>query len=146
MIAPDVGGSFGLKIPAAPEEIAIALAARAVGRPVRWVEGRREQLVAAPHAKDQQIALAVALSQAGELLGVRATLIGNAGAYSFNSASALIEPYLGAGLLPGPYTVEHVAVEIRSLLTHTSPMSPYRGGRLDAAAHRPRARARPRRP
>ncbi len=127
VIAPDVGGSFGLKIPAAPEEIAIALAARAVGRPVRWVEGRREQLVAAPHAKDQQIALAVALSQAGELLGVRATLIGNAGAYSFNSASALIEPYLGAGLLPGPYAVEHVAVEIRSLLTNTSPMSPYRG-------------------
>jgi len=127
VIAPDVGGSFGLKIPAAPEEIAVALAARAVGRPVRWVEGRREQLVAAPHAKDQRIALALALSRAGELLAVRATLVGNAGAYSFNSASALIEPYLGAGLLPGPYAVAHVEAEIRSLLTNTSPISPYRG-------------------
>ncbi|HST41021.1 MAG TPA: xanthine dehydrogenase family protein molybdopterin-binding subunit, partial [Conexibacter sp.] len=127
VIAPDVGGAFGLKIPAAPEEVAIALAARAVGRPVRWVEGRREQLVAAPHAKDQRIALALAVARDGELLGVRATLTGNAGAYSFNSASALIEPYLGAGLLPGPYRIEHVGAEILSVLTHTSPMSPYRG-------------------
>ncbi|MDW5596592.1 xanthine dehydrogenase family protein molybdopterin-binding subunit [Conexibacter stalactiti] len=127
VIAPDVGGAFGLKIPAAPEEIAVALAARAVGRPVRWVEGRREQLVAAPHAKDQRIALSLAVSGSGELLGVRATLTGNAGAYSFNSASALIEPYLGAGLLPGPYRIEHVGAEIFSVLTHTSPMSPYRG-------------------
>lgn len=127
VIAPDVGGAFGLKIPAAPEEVAVALAARAVGRPVRWVEGRREQLVAAPHAKDQRIALSLAVARDGELLGVRATLTGNAGAYSFNSASALIEPYLGAGLLPGPYRIEHVGAEIFSVLTHTSPMSPYRG-------------------
>jgi carbon-monoxide dehydrogenase large subunit len=127
VIAPDVGGSFGLKIPAAPEEVAVALAARAVGCPVRWTEGRREQLVAAPHAKDQRIALALAVSRAGELLAVRATLVGNAGAYSFNSASALIEPYLGAGLLAGPYSIEHVGAEIRSLLTNTSPIAPYRG-------------------
>lgn len=127
VVAPDVGGAFGLKIPAAPEEVAVVLAARAVGRPVRWVEGRREQLVAAPHAKDQRIALALAASARGELLAVRAALTGNAGAYSFNSASALIEPYLGAGLLPGPYAIEHVGAEIRSLLSHTSPISPYRG-------------------
>lgn len=127
VIAPDVGGAFGLKIPAAPEEIAVVLAACAVGRPVRWVEGRREQLLAAPHAKDQRIALALAVARDGELLAVRATLTGNAGAYSFNAASALIEPYLGAGLLPGPYAIDHVGAEIRSLLTHTSPISPYRG-------------------
>ena len=127
VIAPDVGGGFGLKIPAAPEEVAVVLAALAVGRPVRWVEERREQLVAAPHAKDQRIALALAASADGELLAVRATLTGNAGAYSFNSASALIEPYLGAGLLPGPYRIAHVAAEIRAVLTHTAPISPYRG-------------------
>jgi carbon-monoxide dehydrogenase large subunit len=127
VIAPDVGGAFGLKIPAAPEEVAIALAARAVGRPVRWVEGRREQLIAAPHAKDQVIALQLAVASSGELLAVRASLTGNAGAYSFNSASALIEPYLGAGLLPGPYTIAHVEAHIASVLTHTAPISPYRG-------------------
>ena len=127
VIAPDVGGAFGLKIPAAPEEVAVVLAARAVGRPVRWVEGRREQLVAAPHAKDQRIALELAVSGDGELLAVRASLVGNAGAYSFNAASALIEPYVGAGLLPGPYTIGHVAAHVRSVLTNTAPISPYRG-------------------
>lgn len=127
VIAPDVGGAFGLKIPAAPEEIAVALAARAVGRPVRWVEDRRENLVAAPHAKDQRIALELALAGDGGFLGVRATVVGDAGAYSFNSASALIEPYLAAGLLPGPYAIEHVDVRIVAALTNKSPVCPYRG-------------------
>jgi CO/xanthine dehydrogenase Mo-binding subunit len=127
VIVPDVGGGFGVKIPAAPEEIAVALAARAVGHPVRWVEGRREHLVAAPQAKEQQIALALALASDGAFLGLRATIVGDAGGYSFNSASALIEPYLSAGLMPGPYGIDHVEVEIAAVLTNKPPICPYRG-------------------
>jgi CO/xanthine dehydrogenase Mo-binding subunit len=53
VLVPDVGGGFGQKIPASPEEVAVALAARATGLPVKWVEDRRENITAAPHAKDQ---------------------------------------------------------------------------------------------
>ena len=55
VLVPDVGGGFGQKIPTHPEEVAVALAARALGRPVMWVEDRHENLVAAQQAKEQQI-------------------------------------------------------------------------------------------
>ena len=124
---PDVGGAFGQKIPAAPEEVAVALASRHLGRPVRWVEDRRENLMAAPHAKEQTVQLSLALSDDGEFLALDADIVGDAGAYSFNSASALIEPYVGAGLLPGPYRIRHVDARIRAVVSNKSPVAPYRG-------------------
>jgi carbon-monoxide dehydrogenase large subunit len=104
----DVGGGFGQKIPASPEEIAIPLAARALGRPVRWVEDRRENLVAGPQAKDQILDLTLAFDESGEFRALRGQIFGDAGAYSFNSASALIEAYLASGLLTGPYRIPEV--------------------------------------
>lgn len=127
VVAPDVGGAFGLKIPIHPEELAVALAARLVGRPVQWVEDRRENLVAAPHAKDQTIASELALDADGAFLALRASYLGDAGAYSFNNASALIEPYLAASLLPGVYRVRALSYEIVAVLTNKAPVAPYRG-------------------
>ena len=127
VISPDVGGGFGQKIPAQVEEIAIALAARRVGRPVRWIEDRFENLLAAPHAKEQLIESSLALSADGAFLGLRARILGDAGAYSHNSASALVEPYLSAGLMPGVYEIRHYHCEILAVLTTKSPIAPYRG-------------------
>ena len=127
VIAPDVGGGFGQKIPAHPEEVAVALAARAAGRPVKWVEDRRENLAAAPHAKEQIVELELAVAADGAFLALRARVLGDAGAYSFNAASALIEPYLSAQLMPGPYRIRHYACEIAAALTTKSPVAPYRG-------------------
>jgi carbon-monoxide dehydrogenase large subunit len=127
VITPDVGGGFGVKIPAAPEEVAVSLAARAVGRPVRWIEDRREHQVAAPQGKEQRIGLALALSSGGTFRGIRSSIVGDAGGYSYNSASALIEPYLSAGLMPGPYRIDHVDVEIAAVLSNKPPICPYRG-------------------
>jgi carbon-monoxide dehydrogenase large subunit len=127
VISPDVGGGFGQKIPAQVEEIAIALAARRVGRPVRWIEDRFENLLAAPHAKEQLIESSLALSADGAFLGLRARILGDAGAYSHNSASALVEPYLSAGLMPGVYKIRDYHCEILAVLTTKSPISPYRG-------------------
>lgn len=124
---PDVGGAFGQKIPAAPEEIAVALASRHLGRPVKWVEDRWENLLAAPHAKQQHIELALAMDEVGTFLALRAHIIGDAGAYSYNSASALIEPYVGAGLLPGVYQIRNVESTIEAVVTNKSPVAPYRG-------------------
>ncbi|MBS1888007.1 MAG: xanthine dehydrogenase family protein [Actinobacteria bacterium] len=127
VIAPDVGGAFGQKIPAHAEEVAIALAARAVGRPVRWIEDRLENLLAAPHAKEQLIETELALAADGTFLGLRARILGDAGAYSHNSTSALIEPYLSAGLMPGVYAVRDYSCEILAAVTNKSPVAPYRG-------------------
>ncbi|MEZ5078574.1 MAG: xanthine dehydrogenase family protein molybdopterin-binding subunit [Solirubrobacterales bacterium] len=127
VISPDVGGAFGQKIPAQAEEVAVALAARAVGRPVRWIEDRHENLLAAPHAKEQLIDASLALAADGTFLGLRARIVGDSGAYSHNSASALVEPYLSAGLMPGVYRIEDYRCEILAAVTNKSPISPYRG-------------------
>ena len=127
VIVPDVGGGFGQKIPAAPEEVAVALASMALGRPVRWIEDRRENLVAAPQAKEQIVSLQMSIDEAGRFRAMRAKVIGDAGAYSHNSASALIEPYLSALLVPSLYRIEHFECEISAVLTNKAPASPYRG-------------------
>lgn len=125
--APDVGGAFGQKIPASPEEIAVALASRALSQPVRWIEDRRENLLAAPHAKQQHIELSMAVDGDGTFAGLKTRIVGDAGAYSYNSASALIEPYVGAGLLPGVYRIDHVEADVAAVVTNKSPIAPYRG-------------------
>ena len=127
VIVPDVGGGFGQKIPAAPEEVAVALASMALERPVRWIEDRRENLVAAPQAKEQIVSLEISVDETGRFRTMRARIIGDAGAYSHNSASALIEPYLSALLVPSLYRIDHYECEILAVLTNKAPASPYRG-------------------
>jgi carbon-monoxide dehydrogenase large subunit len=124
---PAVGGGFGLKIPLHAEEAAVALAARALGRTVTWIEDRQENLTAGPHAKDQRIALELAVAPDGTFAGLRARCTGDAGAYSFNAVSALIEPYLAAGLMPGPYRIRDYAYEVVAVATNKSPVTAYRG-------------------
>lgn len=123
----DVGGGFGQKIAAQPEEIAIAMAAVQVGRPVKWVEDRRENFLAGPQARDQHVTVELATDEEGNFLAMRADIVGDAGAYSFNSASALIEPYITARSLPGVYRVPAYSYRVRCGLTNKSPIAPYRG-------------------
>ena len=127
VIVPDVGGGFGQKIPIHAEEAAVALAARHLGRPVQWIEDRRESLTAAPQAKEQIIRSELALAADGRFLALRASLVGDAGAYSYNNASALIEPYLAATLMPGVYRIQNLEYGIAAVLTNKAPVAPYRG-------------------
>ena len=146
VITPDVGGGFGQKIPLHPEELAVVLAARATGRTVVWIEDRRENLLAAPHAKEQRIESELALGPDGGFLALRTRIVGDAGAYSFNNASALIEPYLAAGLMPGVYRIRNLASEVLAVVTNKAPVAPVPGRRLDGRALRPGAPDRPGRP
>ena len=127
VIVPDVGGGFGQKIPIHPEEVAVALAARRLGRPVQWIEDRRESLTAAPQAKEQVIRSELALAADGRFLGLRTRIVGDTGAYSYNNASALIEPYLAATLMPGVYRIENLEYQVVAVLTNKAPVAPYRG-------------------
>jgi len=127
VVTPDVGGGFGLKIPIHPEEVAVAVAARELGRTIVWLEDRRENLIGGPQAKAQLIESELALGPDGEFLALRTAITGDAGAYSFNNASALIEPYLSAVLMPGVYRIRHLAYEVLAVLTNKAPVAPYRG-------------------
>jgi carbon-monoxide dehydrogenase large subunit len=129
----DIGGGFGQKIPTQLEDVAVALASMACGRPVRWIEDRRENLVAAPHSRDQELHLELALDERMRFTGLRSRIIGDAGAYSFNSASPLTEAYRAARSVPGVYRVANYSYDIAIGLSNKAPIAPYRGVGLVAA-------------
>ena len=81
VVAPDVGGGFGVKATLYPEEVAVCLLAMRLGRPVRWVEDRRESLLASAHARDHRYAIAAGFDAEGHLLALRARIVVNVGAY-----------------------------------------------------------------
>jgi carbon-monoxide dehydrogenase large subunit len=127
VIAPEVGGGFGQKMCTSPEEIVIPWVATQLGRPVKWIEDRREHLLAATQAKEEFINLDVAVMNDGTILGVRGEFIGDGGGYSFNTESALIEPALAAKSFTGPYRIENFEETVAASLTNKSPAAAYRG-------------------
>lgn len=129
----DIGGGFGQKIPTQLEDVAVVLASMACGRPVRWIEDRQENLIAAPHSRDQDLHLELALDDQMRFTGIRSRIIGDAGAYSFNSASPLTEAYRAARSVPGVYRIDNYAYDITIRLSNKSPIAPYRGVGLVAA-------------
>ena len=139
VIVPDVGGAFGQKINVGREETALALAARLLGRPVKWSEDRYENLVAAPHSRAEEAEVSVALDDDGIITAMRVEHIDDLGAYSAGGGGASILRFL-----PGPYKVGKVGGSSTSVITNTS-----RTRRLprpvDVRDHRPRAHARHRR-
>ena len=148
VIAPDVGGGFGVKAVVYPEDLAVCLAARAmVGTPVKWVEDRGEHLRAATHARDHRYQCRAGFDEAGRLLAIRADITCNVGAYSVYPWTAGIEALMAGGLLAGPYKLANYDCTVRGVATNTAPAGPYRGvarpatvfvmeGLLDSAAAR----------
>ncbi|MBI2466810.1 MAG: xanthine dehydrogenase family protein, partial [Candidatus Rokubacteria bacterium] len=124
---PDVGGGFGLKMHVFPEDVAVAAAARRLGRPVRWVEERRENLAAASHAREQHLEVEAAADAAGRLLALRARVVSDAGAYHLYPTTAALEPLGSASILPGPYLTPAYAYEAVAVATNKPPIGAYRG-------------------
>jgi carbon-monoxide dehydrogenase large subunit len=127
VIALDVGGGFGAKSTLYPEEIAISILAMRTGRPVKWVEDRREGLAACSHAREQQHQIEAAFDSEGHLLAVRDRILCDVGAYSVFPWTAGIEPLMAGGLLTGPYKVKHYFCETYGVCTNKTPAGPYRG-------------------
>jgi carbon-monoxide dehydrogenase large subunit len=123
----DIGGAFGQKIPTHLEEIAVAAASMLIGRPVKWIEDRQENLVAAPHSRGQDVVLELAVDGDHRFTAMRASIVGDSGAYSFNSGSCLTEAYRTARAVPGPYDIGNYAYDVEIGLTNRSPIAPYRG-------------------
>jgi carbon-monoxide dehydrogenase large subunit len=127
VVAPDVGGGFGGKASLYPEEILVAALARELGRPVKWTGDRMEDLVSTGQAFDEVIDAELGLTADGEIVGLRADVTGDIGAYSIYPWTAGLEPVQVVSFLPGPYRVPSYRGRTRGVLTPKPPTGPYRG-------------------
>ncbi len=125
VIAPDVGGGFGTKIMMFyPEEILTPFAAIRLGRPVKWIEDRREHFISANQERSQLHEVTYAFDDQGILLAVRDKFLHDTGAYT---PYGIIVPIVTACTLPGPYRLKDYYSEFTVLYTNKVPVSPYRG-------------------
>jgi carbon-monoxide dehydrogenase large subunit len=127
VVAPDVGGGFGGKASLYPEEIAVCLLARQLGRAVKWTSDRMEDLLATFQGFDERVDAELGLDQDGRILALRADVIGDVGAYSIYPWTAALEPVQVVSFLPGPYRVPAYRGRVRGVSTCKAPSGPYRG-------------------
>jgi len=125
VVAPDVGGGFGVKIVHPwPEEVLVPWAAIRLGREVKWVEDRREHFVSSAHERGQRHTVRVGFDDDGRLLGLDVEFLHDNGAYT---PYGIIVPIITSTQLLGPYKPGAYRVEFRSLYTNTVIVTPYRG-------------------
>jgi carbon-monoxide dehydrogenase large subunit len=125
VVAPDVGGGFGTKIMLFyPEEILTPFASLRLGKPVKWIEDRRENFISANQERGQVHDVEYAFDDQGVLLAVRDIFLHDTGAYT---PYGIIVPIITACSLPGPYRLRHYYSEFTVLYTNKVPVSPYRG-------------------
>lgn len=133
VIAPDVGGGFGLKAHLFAEEVLAAFLSRRLSCPVKWVEDRREHLTASLHAKHQVVYGELALKKDGTILGITGRYISDVGAYSDYPWGSALEAGHAASAMPGPYKIPAYRFEALSVATNKSTIGPYRGVGLPIA-------------
>ena len=121
----DVGGSFGVRGEFYPEDFLVPYLARRLGRPVKWVEDRREHFLAINHSREQRWTVAVGVDANGHLLALDATLINVMGAYL--RTHGVWVPALTAAYLPGPYRLPTYRCHVSCIMTNKTPTGTVRG-------------------
>jgi carbon-monoxide dehydrogenase large subunit len=125
VVAPDIGGGFGMKvIQFYPEEIMAPWASRHLGMPVKWTGDRREDFIGSNHERKQVHRVRVGVDENGRILALETKFLNDAGAYC---SYGLIIPIITAAQLPGPYKLENYRYEFVNVFTNKVPTSPYRG-------------------
>ncbi len=132
VIAPDIGGGFGTKLNHPwPEEVLLPWAARLIGKPLKWVDDRREMFIASSSERAQIHYVEVGFDDQGRVLGLSVRFLHENGAYT---PYGIIVPIITMSQLPGPYRIPNYRVEFDCLYTNTVIVTPYRGaGRPQAA-------------
>src|SRR2546426_23648 len=125
VVAPDVGGGFGVKQEVYPEEVLLALLAMRLRVPLKWVETRHEHLITTAHAREQWHDIELAARRDGTILAMRAELLADLGAYT--RSLGVLCPSITAASLPGPYRIKHYTCRVRAALTCKAPAAAYRG-------------------
>ncbi|HEU5322763.1 MAG TPA: molybdopterin cofactor-binding domain-containing protein, partial [Methylomirabilota bacterium] len=132
VIAPDVGGGFGVKTGPYREEVLLAWLAVRLGRPLRWVATRREDFETTNHARGSVCESELALDADGRILALRARIVSPLGAAAMFAAPG--SPWNHVRCLPGAYLVPSCDITVDGALTNTAPVSAYRGaGRPEAS-------------
>ncbi len=131
VIGPDVGGGFGMKGPAYPEDALVLWASRRSGRPVKWISTRSEGLLGDTHGRDQVVYGEMALDENGRILAIRARALHGFGAYISGAAAAPL--VFSLRFIPSVYDVQTIFITTQAVFTNTTPTGPYRGaGRPEA--------------
>lgn len=132
VITPRVGGGFGQKWGFYPEELVVPLASVLCGRPVRWVETRREHMVATNHAREQRHHIEMALERDGTVLGIRDRIYADMGdAYPVGGFASVITTTM---FIPGAYKIENYECRLFGVVTNKTPFGAHRGfGKSEAA-------------
>ena len=120
----DVGGSFGLKIGASREDVAVAAMSRILGRPVKYIEDRYEHLIASGHAREESMDVKVAYTDEGEILGLKARMTIDTGAYP--GIGGML-PTVIELMLPGPYKIDALEFQFTAVITNKASYVAYRG-------------------
>lgn len=137
MVEGDTGGSYGVRGEFFPEDFLVPFAARMLGRPVKWIEDRREHLLAVTHARDVGADMEIACSRDGRVLAFRALMHMNVGAY-FRTSTPIAPRNVGQ-FVPGPYRIPAYCAQVSVMLSNKAPSGTYRGpGRFEADFFRER--------
>ena len=121
---PDIGGGFGPKLIIYPEDVTVALAAQILGRPVKWIEDRREHFVATTQERDQYWEVEIAVDEEAHILGVRGEMIHDHGAYTARGVNLANN---AAETVTLPYEIASYRMNVRVALTNKVPVTPIRG-------------------
>lgn len=133
----DVGGGFGVRGEFYPEDFLIPFIAKTLGRPVKWIEDRREHFTATNHSRDIDCELEIACRRDGTILGLRGKLATDMGAYIRTNGGVV--PVKAAAFLPGPYRLPNFNCEVTAFITNKTPVGTVRGpGRYEANFFRER--------
>src|SRR5919204_373644 len=137
MLEPDVGGGFGARGEFYPEDFLIPFAARRVGRPVKWTEDRRENLMAMNHAREAECEIEIACARDGTILGLRGHAFVDVGAYMRTNGAVGARNV--AQFMSGPYRIPNIDIDVALQLTNKTPVGTYRGpGRFETDFFRER--------
>ncbi|HSF84660.1 MAG TPA: xanthine dehydrogenase family protein molybdopterin-binding subunit [Acidimicrobiia bacterium] len=131
-VVPDVGGGFGAKFYAYPEQILVAAAALKLGVPVRWHESRRDNMVGMTHGRAQDIDVEIGVRNDGTVVGIRVDVLQDVGAYPLFGAYL---PTWTMLMAVGPYAIPKVEASFKSVVTNTTPVHAYRGAGRPEATH-----------
>ena len=133
----DVGGGFGARGEFYPEDFLIPFAARQTGRPVKWTEDRRENLMCMNHAREAECAVEIACTRDGTILGLRGHAYVDVGAYMRTNGAVGARNV--AQFMSGPYRIENIDIDVALQLTNKTPVGTYRGpGRFETDFFRER--------
>jgi carbon-monoxide dehydrogenase large subunit len=137
MVENDVGGGFGARGEFYPEDFLIPFAARYVGRPVKWIEDRRENLMAMNHARQAQVDVEIACTRDGTILALRGHAHVDMGAYMRTNGAVAARNI--AQFMSGPYRIPNIKLQSSLWMTNKTPVGTYRGpGRFEADFFRER--------